>query len=207
MRNLPATTWGTSATFTTEVTPADGRVHGADARMEYRRGPFYGFAGYGYGWTEYETAQESFGEWFGEPIQSYHPAHDRRHQANALASFDIAGFTVAARWELGSGFPYTQPLGFDEYFDFRESLPSVRDSYGPTRVLLDRPYNERLPSVHRLDLSAERTFDVRARKLQLQAGVLNAYDRKNIFYYDVFTGRRIDQLPFAPYAALRLLPR
>ena len=44
------------------------------------------------------------------------------------------------------------------------------------------------------------------RPLQV-AGVINAYNRKNIFYYDVFTTRRIDQLPFAPYLSVRFQPR
>ena len=29
------------------------------------------------------------------------------------------------------------------------------------------------------------------------AGVINAYDRRNMFYYDLLTGRRLDQLPRA----------
>jgi len=42
---------------------------------------------------------------------------------------------------------------------------------------------------------------------QLQAGAINAYDRTNIFYYDLFTQRRVDQLPLAPYAAITLRSR
>jgi hypothetical protein len=74
-------------------------------------------------------------------------------------------------------------------------------------VLLDRPYSAQLPSIHRLDVSMERLVNVGSRQLQLQAGVINAYDQRNIFYYDVFTTRRIDQLPFAPYLSVRIQPR
>jgi hypothetical protein len=35
-------------------------------------------------------------------------------------------------------------------------------------------------------------------------GAITVYDRTNIFFYDVYTRRRVDQLPFAPYASLRL---
>jgi hypothetical protein len=52
-----------------------------------------------------------------------------------------------------------------------------------------------------------RLVNLGPRQLQLQAGVVNAYDRTNIFYYDVFANRRIDQLPFAPYASVKLQPR
>jgi len=74
-------------------------------------------------------------------------------------------------------------------------------------VLLDRPYTGRLPSTHRLDLSMERLVNLRAHEIQLQAGVINAYDQTNIFYYDVFADRRIDQLPLAPYLSVKLQPR
>ena len=41
-------------------------------------------------------------------------------------------------------------------------------------------------------------------ELKAQAGAVNLYDRANIFFYDVYTGRRLDQLPVAPYLSLRL---
>lgn len=79
---------------------------------------FVAFLGYGYAWTEYVAADDAFGLWFDEPVQRYHPPHDRRHQVNALASVDVAGFTASARWHLGSGLPFTRPMGFEEAFDY-----------------------------------------------------------------------------------------
>jgi hypothetical protein len=175
--------------------------------VEYRSGPFYGFAAYGYGWTEYVSEQEGFGVWAGEPVRSFHPPHERRHQTNALASLRQGPYTFAARWEYASGLPFTRPAGFDERFEFRGVLPNVRGDFGDTRVLLERPYAGRLPPLHRLDLSAERLVNWRSSEIQIQAGVINAYDRANIFYYDVFTNRRIDQLPFAPYLSVKVQPR
>ena len=207
MRNLPVTTWSPVAAFSSDLSLADGRAHGADGRVELRRGPFYGFAGYSHSRTEYESVQEDFGVWFGEPVQRYQPSHDRRHQASALASLELGRYTFAARWEFGSGFPFTRIVGFDEVHDFRTELPEISRAYGRTRVLLDRPYAGRLPPTHRLDVSLERLFDVGSRQLVLQAGVINLYDRTNIFYYDVFTRRRVDQLPLAPYLSARLQPR
>ena len=41
-------------------------------------------------------------------------------------------------------------------------------------------------------------------RLKALAGVINMYDRQNLFYLDVFTLRRVDQLPFIPTLGLKL---
>jgi hypothetical protein len=210
MYDLPVTTWSTVARFATDLSLADGRSYGGDARMEYRSGPIYLFGAYAYSWTEYESAQADFGVWFGEPVLTFHPPHDRRHQLSALASLELGAYTLEAHWELGSGFPFTRPLGFDELIPFptdNSQLPRVTRTPGETRVLLDRPYNGRMPATHHLDLSVKRALPVGSHELDLQAGVINAYDHTNIFYYDVFTNRRIDQLPIAPYLSVKIQPR
>jgi hypothetical protein len=177
---------------------------GADVRVEYSSRHFSGFLGYGYSWTLYETSQRQFTTWFGEPVQSYHPPHDRRHQINAILNLYFGGFTASARWQLGSGLPFTRPIGFDEAFDFARELSQVKTTLGTTRLLLEKPFTGRLPWVHRLDLSLTRAFHVSFGQIVVQAGVVNAYGRQNMFYYDLFTGRRLDQLPLAPYASLTL---
>ena len=137
-------------------------------------------------------------------MQRYHPPHDRRHQINALLSLNLGDFTASARWQLGSGLPFTRPIGFDEGFDFDRELPQVKTTLGTTRLLLDKPFTGRLPVVHRLDVSLNRTFYMSFGQIVVQAGVINAYDRRNMFYYDLFTGRRLDQLPLLPYASVTL---
>jgi len=199
--------WRGVAQFTTELGRADGDVYGADTRIEYTTQSFHGFVGYGYGWVQYQAAQAEFSTWFGEPVQSYHPPHDRRHQVNAVANWEIGGFEASARWQFGSGLPFTRPIGFDEAFDYTKNLHDVHAGLGTMRLLLEKPYTARLPMVHRLDLALERGFDLSVGRLLLQAGVVNAYDRRNMFYYDLFTGRRADQLPLAPYASVTLRPR
>jgi hypothetical protein len=207
MTGIPVTVWSAVAQFTTQLTRADGEAYGADVRVEYASPPFTGFLGYGYSWTRYEASQREFGTWFGEPVQHYHPPHDRRHQLNALLSLDIADFTASARWQLGSGLPFTRPIGFDEAFDFTRDLYDVRTNAGTTRILVDRPFTGRLPLMHRLDVSLEREFDLSFGQIVLQAGAINTYDRRNMFYYDLFTGRRLDQLSLAPYASVTLRTR
>ncbi len=206
MYDLTVSTWSPLARFAPELSLANGRSHGAEARVEFRRGPLHLFGGYAYSRTEYRAEQESFGSWFGEPVVVYQPSHDRRHQATALASLELGRFTLASHWEYGSGFPFTRPVGFDELIDFRTDdapLPPLTETFGETRLLLDRPYNGRLPPTHRLDLSVTRPVEVGSGELELQAGVINAYDQTNIFYYDVFAQRRVDQLPVTPYLSVK----
>jgi hypothetical protein len=199
---VPVPVWRGVAQFTTRLGRADGEVYGADTRVEYTSPHFYGFVGYGYGWTRYEASQAEFSTWFGEPVQRYHPPHDRRHQINAVTHLDLGGFSASARWQLGSGLPFTRPLGFDEAFDFAQDLYDVSRNVGATRLVLDKPFTGRLPLTHRPDLSVERGFDLSLGRLTAQVGVVNAYDQRNMFYYDLYSGRRVDQLPIAPYASL-----
>jgi hypothetical protein len=203
LRNLAVPAWSALARFTTQLISADGTAYGLDARAEWQRGPFYLYAGYGFSVVEYEGAQDNFGLWFGEPVQQYHPPHDRRHQLNLVASAQVAGFEASVRWQYGSGLPYTRPYGFDNWIPLREPL-DVRTLGGTYRLIYDRPYDGRLPAYHRLDVSVERRFRLGWGSTTLQAGVINAYDRANLFYLDLFTARRVDQLPLVPFAGLKI---
>ena len=109
-----------------------------------------------------------------------------------------------SRWQFGSGLPFTRPLRFGEAFNYTLDPYDPGKSYGTARVLLDRPFNGQLPMMHRLDLSLERSFELPIGKLQLRAGAINAYDPRNMFYYDLYSGCRVDQLPLAPYASVVL---
>lgn len=202
LKNVGVPLWSVVTEFTTDLTLANGKVFGLDLRGEYNRGPFYGFLGYGWSWTQYELAQDPFQEWFGDPVQRYHPPHDRRHQANALAGYSLGGFNFSGRWQIASGLPFTRPIGFDEAIDYRFGIPDVRREFGESRMVIERPYLGRLPVVHRLDLSVDRTFDISFFELELQAGAINAYDRTNMFYYDIHTMSRVDQLPLVPYLSI-----
>jgi hypothetical protein len=71
-------------------------------------------------------------------------------------------------------------------------------------VIYERPFNATLPTYHRLDVSVERPFQLGPATLTAQAGLINAYDRANLFYYDAFTLQRVDQLPLLPSFGLKL---
>jgi hypothetical protein len=206
LHDLAVPIWSAVARFTTRLAPADGSVRGLDARIEWQRGSGYAFLGYGLSETEYRLDQSGLVGWPEAGIQRYAPPHDRRHQLNAVLGGRIGAIDASIRWQYGSGLPFTRPYGFDTFLPLHP-LPDVREQYGIPRVLYRRPYGGRLPAYHRLDLSLERAFVVGNDVLVVQVGAVNLYNRDNLFYFDLFTVRRVDQLPLVPFVGLKYEPR
>ena len=116
----------------------------------------------------------------------------------------MLGIDFSVRWQFGSGLPFSEAVGFDE-FVLIDGPTDVMEEAGETRVLYGEPYTGRLPAYHRLDVSLERGFTITGQaRLTLQGGVTNAYDRTNLFYVDLFTLRRLNQLPLIPSMGIKL---
>ncbi|KAA9325242.1 TonB-dependent receptor [Adhaeribacter soli] len=140
--------------------------------------------------------------------QEYATNFDRRHNANLLGTYTFGkekSFEISGRWNLGSGFPFTPTQGF-----FERNLTGSIDSdltseNGELGILYGDMNSKRLPYYHRLDLSAKKTFKLKnATVLEINADVVNVYNRKNIFYFDRISSQRVDQLPVLPSLGLRL---
>jgi hypothetical protein len=203
LKNLFVPEWTSFPRLTTRLQPADGEAVGVDLRFEVRRAAFYGYVNYGLSFVEYEAKQSSLLLWYGSETLRYHPPHDRRHQVNALASLSVRGFDLSVRWQFGSGLPFSRALGFDGFI-LMNGTANPFTTPGSRRVIYERPYNGRLPTYHRLDVSLERAFTLGRTRITAQGSLINAYDRANIFYLDVFTQRRADQLPLIPTLGLKL---
>ncbi len=203
LSDLSIPEWTAFPRFTVRLQPADGTVYGADIRFGVDRSWFFGFVSYGYSVVEYEAKGASIPLWFGSSIQKFSPPHDRRHQVSAVTSFQYKGFELSMRWQYGSGLPFSRSIGFDK-FVLISGRNDVREDPGLTRVLYGLPYDGRLPDYHRLDISLDRRFEFGSAALTVQAGVINVYDRKNLFYMDLFTLTRVDQLPLIPSIGLKL---
>lgn len=203
LENLSIAEWTAFPRLTTNLQPAEGEAYGVDVRAEVRTGGAYLAVNYGLSHVTYSATSSRFELWYGNENLSFRPAHDRRHQATVIASAPVYGFTVSARWQMGSGLPYSRALGFDVYIP-PTSNPDVVTEGGTPRVIYERPFNGLLPDYHRLDVSIERTFDLGVASLAMQAGLINAYDRQNLFAFDIFTLRRVDQLPIIPTFGLKL---
>ncbi len=203
---LPIPIWSARTQFTLIPTEARSTSVGADARVEWQAGPAYTYVAYAYGITEYTSVGRPFLVRGGEAYDAYHPAHDRRHQVQAAVQVEVGRFEVGGRWQFGSGLPYTRPYGFDVTVP-PFGLPEVTTDPGFPRVVFERPFNGRLPPYHRLDVSAGTELRVGRAGLDVRAGAINTYNRDNVFYYDVFRGRRVNQLPIVPYISVRLRTR
>ena len=203
LSNLFISEWTAFPRFTTRLQPAHGRSFGFEGRLELRRRAFYSYVNYGLSSSLYEAEQAALELWYGVETLRFRPPHDRRHQVNVLISTSLKGFDLSARWEFGSGLPFNRPLGFDG-FVLLEDFVDVLEEPGTHRVIYERPYNGLLPTYHRLDASIERTLTLGAADVTIQGSLINVYDRRNLFYLDVFTFRRVDQLPFVPSIGLKI---
>ncbi|MGE5457629.1 MAG: hypothetical protein ACM3RX_04680, partial [Methanococcaceae archaeon] len=73
----------------------------------------------------------------------------------------------------------------------------------PFTILASRNLG-RLPVYHRMDLSLAKKLRFNFLDFSLSLNVVNVYDRKNIFYFERDTGKRVNMLPFMPTASMRI---
>lgn len=142
-------------------------------------------------------------------IREYEPIFDRRHNVNVVGSYTFGkklDWELNARWNYGSGFPFTQTQGFYSYLNFQQGLNvDYTTANGDLGILYGDLDAGRLPYYHRFDISVKKTFALgKNSTLETNASVINVYDRKNIFYYDRVRGTRVDQLPILPSVGVSL---
>lgn len=200
--NLPVSEWTQEPGNTIRTALAEGFTYGADIRLELNSYPFYFTVGYGYSEVTYTADSDDLVAWLDRPEFSYNPSHDLRHQLNVIGSYHFAGFTANASWRFSSGAPYTQLFAFDLALRNLPEQNPVTDS-GTALSLYSEPFDNRLPSFHRLDLSLSRTFDiVSGFSVETEVGAINSYNSRNVFYYDVNTLEQVDQTPLLPYLSI-----
>ncbi|MBX2973927.1 MAG: carboxypeptidase-like regulatory domain-containing protein [Flavobacteriales bacterium] len=169
-----------------------GKAYGADLLLKYEKNNYYFWAVYSYTYVD---------RWDG--FRTYNPVWDRRNNINLVASYAFGKFDawkVNARWNFGSGFPFTKtqayygstPYNGDVNYDYTTSNANLAILFGPL--------NEgRLPTYHRLDLGVTKIWRLdENRQVELDLSLTNAYDRQNIFYFDRVRFERVDQLPLLP---------
>jgi hypothetical protein len=133
----------------------------------------------------------------------YFPSFDRRHNFNVVGTYSFGekvSWSVNVRWNIGSGFPFTQTQGFYEQVTMQSGVSTPIQSQNGSLGIYYGPINTgRLPWFHRLDASISKKIIFSEHvSLTLVAGCTNIYDRPNIFYFDRVNFKRVNQLPIMP---------
>ncbi|HFC01228.1 MAG TPA: TonB-dependent receptor [Phaeodactylibacter sp.] len=170
-----------------------GKAYGVDFSIKYHTSKLYLYGAYSLGYVKRDDGE-----------QIYPTIFDRRHNVNLVATYNFGEkneWEASTRWNMGSGFPFTQTQGFYGYELFPNGVSSDILTNNPNLGIIysnDRN-GGRLPYFHRLDISLKRTFEFsKHSKLEAILSVTNAYNRKNIFFVDRVTTKRVDQLPILP---------
>lgn len=142
-------------------------------------------------------------------IQEYVPHFDRRHNINFVSSYTFGknhNWEADARWNFGSGFPFTQTQGYYENLNFADGINTDYTTKNGVLTPIYGPLNTgRLPYYHRLDVSVKRKFVfTESTTLEASAGATNVYNRENIFYFDRLQYKRVNQLPIMPSISMSL---
>ncbi len=178
----------------------EGDAYGVDFSLKYEKKKFYAWMTYSYGFVN---------RFDGE--QEYPTVFDRRHNANMLLTYNLdtkGDWSISARWNLGSGFPFTQTTGFYNYNALQGGVSTDVLTSNPEDIGIifsDTRNGGRLPYYHRLDISMTKIFRLTEHQnIELVASVSNAYDRANIFYFDRVAYDRVDQLPILPSIGVKV---
>jgi len=176
----------------------EGKSYGADLVVKYEYKRIYLWAVYSLTFVERNDG-----------IREYRPHFDRRHNVNLVGSYTFGkklDWEFNARWNFGSGFPFSGTQGFYEYQNFSDGLYTDPLANNGDLGIVYGPLNEkRLPSYHRLDFSLKKEFVLsKNSNLEITASAINVYNRENIFYFDRVRYQRVNQLPFLPSLGINM---
>lgn len=132
---------------------------------------------------------------------------DQRHTVNIVLEYQVNNWLNAGfRWQFGSGFPFTEPVGIkpriimtDKNLDGIPETAEVatRSSYANRNakpaVIYDIDYggrndhfNTRKPDYHRLDIRMTASARFWSLDWNFYLDVINVYNRSNVINYDYF---------------------
>lgn len=175
-----------------------GKAQGIDVTLKYDYKRFYFWAVYSLTYVD---------RWDG--TITYNPVFDRRHNVNLVASYTFGknlNWEIDARWNFGSGFPFTPTGGFYEKLNFSGGInTNYTTTPGELGLLYGDINSKRLPAYHRFDMNIKRRFELSERStMEISAGATNIYNRENIFYFDRVLYKRVNQLPILPSISANL---
>jgi hypothetical protein len=183
--------------LTSDFIVEQGDAYGLDMSFKFDQRNLYFWAVYSYAFVNryYEDLEGD--------LNQYYPHYDRRHNVNLVGTYRLGAqltWEMSARWNFGSGFPFTQTQGYFEEITFNNGIYSdYTTDNGDLGVIYGDLNTGRLPTYHRLDVSFKKKFYLSENsRIEADLSLVNVYNRKNVFYRDRITGEIVYQLPFMP---------
>lgn len=179
----------------------EGDAEGIDMTLKYELDRLYVWLVYSFAYVN-RYYEDINGE-----LQHYYPHFDRRHNVNVVVSYrmgETESWELSARWNYGSGFPFTQTQGYYEKLTFTNGIyGDYMSDNGDLGIIYSDLNSGRLSDFHRLDLNVKKRFVFSENmNLELDLSIVNVYNRQNVFYKDRITGETVYQLPFMPSLGL-----
>lgn len=153
------------------------------------------------GWVSYSLA---FANRYEDGVK-YPFRFDQRHTVNIVLNYDFSSwFNVGVRWQYGSGFPYSEPVGTKprivyqdlngdgtpetpvvaSRFDFNN--PNSKGTVIYDVDFGDQKLNAQKPAYHRLDIRFNFITNFWNLDWVFYLDVVNVYNRKNVVGYDYY---------------------
>ncbi len=175
-----------------------GRAQGFDVVLKYDKKRFYFWAVYSLTFNDRWVGNNGTGV-----VTNYPPNFDRRHNVNLVSSYTFGkkkNWELNARWNYGTGFPFTQTQGYISQFNPQGNINyNFNTANGNLNYIPSTLNGGRLPDYHRFDIGIKYKYNWSDKTtFEINAGATNIYNRENIFYVDRFTFSRINQLPIMP---------
>lgn len=173
----------------------EGTAKGIDFALKYDHKNLYIWTTYSLGFVDRYDG-----------TRSYNPHFDRRHNVNIVTAYKFAKtWEFDARWNLGSGFPFTQTQGFYEKAQFENIFDDYTQSNGELGVIYAELNKARLPWYHRMDISVKKYWEFSEySRFEATLGATNIYNRDNLFYFDRVSNQIRYQLPIIPTLGVSL---
>ena len=184
-----------------DLLSGDGLSYGVDLLMQKKTGDVNGWVALSFLKAD-RTFPDPLSPYQPQPEITYPPIFDRRADLDVVLRYPFPwGWDGGLRWNLGTGIPYTRPLG--SYAHYRPRFTGDAGLYwsgsadqpgggiGGYAVVLEDHNRSRYPTYHRLDMSVRRTFENSWGTLTPYLNVVNVYNQQNpLFYFFDF-----DRLP------------
>ena len=184
-----------------DILVGDGLSYGVDLLVQKKTGDVNGWVALSFLRAD-RTFPDPLSPYQPQPETTYPPIFDRRVDLDVVLRYPFPwGWDGGLRWNLGTGIPYTRPLG--SYAHYRPRFTGDGGLYwsgaedqtggglGGYAVVLEEHNGSRYPTYHRLDVSVRRTFEKSWGTLTPYLNVVNVYNQHNpLFYFFKF-----DRLP------------